>query len=382
MKPTFGLRALVIGLTAGALVGRSVPAAAQQGGARPATPRPVRSATIGPETRQQLLASLARAADFLKKQQQPDGRWERHPGITALVATALLRQPGTSHQAQLDITKRALDSLVALQKPDGGIYERDLPDYITSVAVMALVAGGRAQDRPAIDRARQFLVSQQLDEGEGLTPNDKFYGGMGYGGSTTRDGGRADMISLEYGLRALKDAGLATDSPVWRKAITFLRRAQNNNELNDQTWAGTDGGFVYYPGFSFSPLGELHSYGSVSYAGLLSYTYANLKAGDPSVEAVRKWIRDNYTVDENPGLGQKTVYYYYMVFARALQAADDTIITDASGRKHNWREELAAKLISLQHPDGFWVNSVPDEMQDNKVLVTTFVMSAIEAILK
>jgi squalene-hopene/tetraprenyl-beta-curcumene cyclase len=302
--------------------------------------------------------------------------------VTALVAASLLRQPGVPQAQKLELTKRALDSLVQLQKPDGGIYERDLPDYITSVSVMALVAGGRPEDRRAIERARDFLVKQQLDEGEGVKPDDKFYGGMGYGGTTTRDGGRADMVSLEYGLRAMKEAGLPKDDAAWQKAIKFLQRAQNNSETNDQRWAGNDGGFLYYPGFSFSPLGELHSYGSVSYAGLLSYTYANLTKSDPQVQAVMKWIRDNYSVDENPGLGQKTVYYYYMVFAKALKAVGETFVTDAQGRRHNWREELGQKLISLQHAEGFWVNSVPDEMQDNKVVVTAFTMSAIEAILE
>jgi squalene-hopene/tetraprenyl-beta-curcumene cyclase len=357
------------------------PMFAQRAG-QAAAARPNRSATLPPAVRQQLLDSLKRATAFLKQQQNPDGRWEKHPGVTALVAGALLRQPNVPKQELLDLTNRALDSLVALQKPDGGIYERDLPDYITSVSVMALVAGGRPADRKVIENARQFLVKQQLDEGEGVTPNDKFYGGMGYGGTTTRDGGRADMISLEYGLRALKEAGLPQNDAAWQKAIKFLQRAQNNSETNDQRWAGNDGGFIYYPGFSFSPIGELHSYGSVSYAGLLSYTYANLKRDDPQVQAVMKWIRDNYTVDENPGLGQKTVYYYYMVFARALQAVGDNMVVDASGRPHNWREELGRKLLSLQHPDGYWVNSVPDEMQDNKVVVTAFTMTAIEAILQ
>lgn len=355
------------------------PLAAQRSGR--GTP-PVRSAVLPPATRQQLLESLNRAAAYLKQQQQPDGRWEKHPGVTALVAASLLRQPNVPYEQKIAATKQALDALVQLQKPDGGIYERDLPDYITSVSIMALVAAGRAEDKRVIERARQFLVTQQLDEGEGVAPADKFYGGMGYGGTTTRDGGRADMISLEYGLRALKESGLASDDKVWQKAITFLQRAQNNSETNDQRWAGTDGGFVYYPGFSFSPLGELHSYGSVSYAGLLSYTYANLKRNDPQVQAVIKWIRDNYSVDENPGLGQKTVYYYYMVFAKALKALGDPIVTDARGRQHNWREELGTKLLSLQHRDGYWVNTVPDEMQDNKVVVTAFTMSAIEAILE
>ena len=45
-----------------------------------------------------------------------------------------------------------------------------------------------------------------------------------------------------------------------------------------------------------------------------------MKKEDARVQAVLKWVRDNYTVDENPGMGQKTVYYYYMVFAKALQA--------------------------------------------------------------
>ena len=47
-------------------------------------------------------------------------------------------------------------------------------------------------------------------------------------------------------------------------------------------------------------------------------------------------------VDENPGIGQKTVYYYYMVFAKALHAMGEPVITDSKGRKHNWREDLAA----------------------------------------
>ena len=36
----------------------------------------------------------------------------------------------------------------------------------------------------------------------------------------------------------------------------------------------------------------------------------------------------------------------------------------------------------MQHPEGFWVNTDKAEWQDNKVLVTAFTLSAIEAILK
>ena len=338
-----------------------------------------RGGALSAETRQRLMQSLGRAADYLRQQQGADGIWEKHPGITAMAATALLRQPGTTPAAQLPVVGKSLDALAKLAKPDGGIYEKMIPHYITAVSAMAFVAGGRPQDKPLIEKARRYLADHLLDEGEGVQPSDKFYGGMGYGG--TSDGGRADIISLEFGLRAMKEAGLPANDPAWEKAIKFLQRTQNNSETNDQEWATTDGGFVYYPGFSQIP-GGTRSYGSATYAGVMSYAWANLKKTDARTQSALKWIRNNYTVDENPGLGQKTVYYYYMVFAKALQASGENVIIDSNGVRHNWREELARKLLSLQHKEGYWVNTDKAEMQDNKVLVTSFTMMAIEAILQ
>ena len=68
------------------------------------------------------------------------------------------------------------------------------------------------------------------------------------GPATTRaDGRRADIISLEYALRAMKEAELPENDAAWQKAITFLQRTQNNSETNDQKWAANDGGFTYMP---------------------------------------------------------------------------------------------------------------------------------------
>jgi hypothetical protein len=56
---------------------------------------------------------------------------------------------------------------------------------------------------------------------------------------------------------------------------------------------------------------------------------------------------------------------------------------DSRGRSHNWREDLGQKLLSLQHPEGYWVNDKDRaEMQDNKVLVTAFTMAAIQNVLR
>jgi squalene-hopene/tetraprenyl-beta-curcumene cyclase len=346
--------------------------------APPARGRAAASQKMSADVRKKLTDSLERGAAYLRQQQHADGTWENHPGITAMAATALLKQPGVPKSAQLAVVGKTLDGLAKMAKPDGGIYQKDIPHYITAVSMMAMVAGGRPQDQPLIQKGRQYLAEHLLDEGEGVKPSDKFYGGMGYGG--TSDGGRADIISLEYGLRAMKEAELPENNAAWEKAIKFLQRTQNNSETNDQSFAANDGGFIYYPGYSQA--GETRSYGAATYAGIMSYSWSNVKKNDERVKAVLKWVRNNYTVDENPGVGQKTLYYYYMVFAKALQAVGENEIVDAKGQRHNWRDDLGRKLLSLQHPEGHWVNEDKAELQDNKVLVTSFTMMAIEATLQ
>ena len=355
-----------------ALMGLSTTGQAQQPPA--AKPGPGLSAA----TRKALTESLTKGAAYVQQQQKADGKYDPHPGITAMAAAALLRQPG-QHDTQLPAVAKSLDYLKTLVKPDGGIYEKMIPHYITAVAMQAFVAGGRAADKPAIEKARAYLADHLLDEGEGIAKSDKFYGGMGYGG--TSDGGIADIISLELSLRAMKDAELPANDAAWQKAITFLQRTQNNKETNDQGWSTRDGGFIYYPGYS-QVEGTTQSYGSGTYAGLLSYSWANLQKNDRRVQNTMKWIGEHYTVDENPGIGTKALYYYYMVFAKALQAYGGEAITDSKGVAHNWREDLATKLLALQNTDGSWVNTNPAEMQDNKTLVTSFSMMAIEAILQ
>jgi squalene-hopene/tetraprenyl-beta-curcumene cyclase len=333
---------------------------------------------LSPATRQKLTASLEKGAAFITSQQRPDGGFDANEGVTAVAVTALLRQPGRHDQA-LAATAKALDMLRGLSKPDGGIYNKIVPYYVTAVAVSALAAGGRPADKPVIDKGRQYLAERLLDEGEGLKPGDKFYGSLGYGGANGALQG--DIISLTFALEAMRDAGAGANDPSFAKAINFLQRTQNSSESNTESWAKDDGGFIYYPGTSVVA-NTTESYGSGTYAGMMSYLYANLKKTDLRVQGTLKWVRNNYTLDENPGIGQKTLYYYYMVFAKALRAAGEDVIVDARGRRHNWREELAAKLISLQKGDGSWVNSDPTEMQNNKVLVTAFTMMAIEATLQ
>jgi len=344
--------------------------------------RAAQGGRLTPETQRRLMDSVGKASAFLRLQQRNDGTFDANPGVTAVAATALLQLPGSNKGQQLKLVTSTLDYLAGLAKPDGGIHAGTIPHYITAVSVSALAAGGRPQDRPLMQKGGEYLAKNMLDEGEGVNKDSSWYGGMGYGGITRPDGRQADIISLEMSLKAMKESGLAANNPAWDKALTFLSRTQNNSETNDQKWAANDGGFVYYPGFTYHSEGGTKSYGSVSYTGLLSYSWANVKKDDQRVQGVVKWIRDNYTLDENPGTGQKTVYYYYMVLAKALQAYGIDTVIDGRGTSHNWREELAQKLISLQQADGSWVNTEPAEMQNNKTLVTSFTLSAVRAILE
>ena len=56
-------------------------------------------------------------------------------------------------------------------------------------------------------------------------------------------------------------------------------------------------------------------------------------------------------------MGSSGLYYYYHTAAKALDAAGVKELTDADGKKHDWRRDLVAELVKRQRPDGSWVNS-------------------------
>lgn len=334
------------------------------------------STGLSESTRGEILGSIRRGFHYLEENQKPDGSWENDLGITGLAALAFLRDPETPGPIPPHVD-RGLAYIAARAKPDGGIYVRDLPNYYTAVALKAIVASGKPEYAPLIEGAKGFLAGLQVDEGEGYTPDQKFYGGIGYGSDL-----RPDLANLEFALSALADTALPSEDALWKKALLFVQRTQNRSESNDQAWASDDGGFVYYPGFSYGGDAKgTQSYGSMTYAGLLSYAYADVGKDDPRVRAALRWIQDNYSLEENPGMGLKTLYYYYMVFAKALNAFGEETVVDREGRSHAWREELGRKLVSLQYPEGYWVNQDPAWWQDNKVLVTSFTLIALEHVL-
>ena len=347
---------------------------------------------------QEMRQSIARGNAWLVEQQKDAGHWDDEglPALTALSLTALARDPNLDLTEEMpEHLRKGYEWLVAQQKDDGGIYNRGLAVYNTATSVTALVSPGLGEYEPAIVKARRYLINNQWDIGEKGTTDNKNDGGIGYGSKDDH----TDMSNTYLAIEALAlsekvvDDGKFGDQPKldWDAALTFLSRSQNLKETNDQEWASDDpnnkGGFIYTPGDSKA--GEevtddgkvaLRSYGSISYAGLLSLVYAKLEPGDPRVVAVKEWLGKNYTMEENPNMGAEGLYYYYQAMAKAMNAAGINKLELADGSEADWRKDLAGKLLSTQREDGSWVNENGRWMESNPVLVTAYTVQALEEI--
>jgi squalene-hopene/tetraprenyl-beta-curcumene cyclase len=307
---------------------------------------------LTPAERERASRAVDAGLRYLRNQQAASGAWSDSVGITALALRGYLESPRHYNEADGAFITRPIAYILSHVNDDGSISESlQNRSYNTAVAIVALEATGNPAHRTVIANAQKFLTGLQIDEGEGYTSSHAYYGGIGYGGDE-----RPDMSNQYLALEALSRSNLAADDPVWARALTFISRSQNRSESNDQTWAGNDGGFTYMPGFS--PHGGTGSYGGITHAGLISLLFAGADRDDPRVKAAYDWIRANYTLDENPGAPDKQgLFYYYEAFAKSMKAFGETQVVDTAGVPHNWRSDLAAKLVSLQLADGSWVNA-------------------------
>jgi len=354
--------------------------------------------TIGTPANISLQNEVKRAIDkgreWLEKKQDTNGFWSTpdHPAITALALAAFRVGVNNADQKENEAVKRGYKYLLSCAQADGGIYRKDLPSYNTSLALVALVAANRAEHQPAISKARQFLIGLQADYDEPGKIDNALDGGIGYGIKDKRP----DLSNTSLALEALYLSKQSREKPElgsekdlnWTAAIRFIQSCQNLPSHNSEAWASGDpqnkGGFIYAPGRSMA--GEtnlssgrvaLRSYGSMSYAGLLSYIYADLKRDDPRVLAVMNWLRANFTLEENPGLGQQGLFYYYHTMAKALTLAGAGEFETKDGKSVHWREALALKLINLQTANGSWANENGRWFEKDPVLVTSYAVIAL-----
>ncbi|MDA1302647.1 MAG: terpene cyclase/mutase family protein [Proteobacteria bacterium] len=333
---------------------------------------------MDPALREKAGRAVDAGLHYLRLQQTEQGDYSNSVGITALALRGFLESHRGYNEGDGAFITRPVNFILNHVNDDGSISETNQNrSYNTAVAVVALAATNNPAYDEIIRNAQNFLKGLQVDTDEGYSSDHKYYGGIGYGSDE-----RPDMSNAYLALEALAKSKVARDDPVWEKALYFMTRSQNNSETNNQEWAGTDGGFIYAPGFS--PHGVLDSYGGMTHAGLITLLFAGVDKMDPRVQAAYDWIRDNYTLEENPGAPDKQgLFFYYNVFAKSMLAFGEPTVTDTSGVSHNWRNDIAAKLISLQLEDGSWVNQdSPRWWEGNPHLCTARAVIALDQALR
>ena len=347
--------------------------------------------------------AIQKGANWLKSQQNKEkGFWseEENPAITALALSALMGDPSRDKAAPLapEVTA-GYQFLREHRQQDGGIYVKGLANYNTSLSLMAFLALNEEKDQQLMLAARRYLIGLQQDYDTKGTTDNVMDGGIGYGGSSPH----SDLSNTTFGLEALyyskallADTGASEDKKVdldWAAAIQFVSRCQNLTATNASAWASDDpglkGGFIYDPENTKSgkvelPGGKvaLRSYGSMTYAGLLSFIYAGLTPDDQRVKAAREWLSANYTLEENPGMKLEGLYYYYHTMAKALSISKTQELVLKDGTKINWREDLARKLLNAQNGDGYWVNTAGRWKESDKIMVTAYALMSLEHIYR
>ena len=349
--------------------------------------------------RNELGLGIERGLAWLASNQNSNGWWSTpdQPAITALALLAFRGAPGDRHRnLNSPVQSKGYAFLLSCARPDGGIHRSSLVTYNTSISMLALLATDRAHDEPVILRARQFLVGLQRDFGEPGKADSPFDGGIGYGSKYDHsDMGNTSQAleALYFSKRLLRDKDLAGAKDLdWDALVHFLQSCQNLPSHTKERWASdapeNKGGFVYYPGHSMAG-GEtnsvtgrvaLRSYGSISYAGMMSYLYADLKRDDSRVTAVFDWLRQNYTLQENPGMGQQGLYYYFHTMAKALTIYGAAHLDLPGGRKVAWRRELGDRLLNLQQKDGSWVSDTARWLERDPALVTAYAVLTLNMI--
>ena len=101
--------------------------------------------------------------------------------------------------------------------------------------------------------------------------------------------------------------------------------------------------------------------------------HAKLDRADPRVREALEYCRKHWSVEENPGMGNQGLFYFYEIMARALSAAG---VEEVGG--HNWRKELSEKVISLQRENGSWYNENNRFWESDPVLCTSFALLVLQ----
>ena len=343
-------------------------------------------------------AAIQQGVAWLAAHQGEDGAFS-NPQFPGLSGLALWAVAASGDPAYSNVVKKGSDFILAKVQPDGGIYT-PIPDrkggglgtYNTAVCLTALAATGRDDITEVVLNARTYLAaSQHLGD-------DVFKGGFGYDKQTDR--AYTDLMNTHFVLEAMRrtqayedrrPAGQKRADLNWQAALEFAERLHNGPETGDNA-----GGFYYSPGDAKAGTEKiaakpdapgaattnetvvLRSYGSITYAGLLALVHCDVDRADPRVQSALNWASRHWTLDENPGMQDQGLYFFYNVMSRALAAAGLETIPREQGDAIPWAKELVGKVVSLRQDDGSWVNRNGRFLENDSVLATAYSVLALE----
>lgn len=379
----------VAGLVAGLLAG-----VASAGDSATMVASQAPAGVLSPSLANEVNAAVNRGLDWLAAKQAENGSWSNpdFPALTALSLWAIAQNPEPGRKAMTD---KAVKYLLSCVQTNGGIY-RDvagrkgggLSNYNTAISMTALHEVRDPALVPVIQNARKFIAGAQH------FGDDVYKGGFGYDSGTGR--AYTDLLNTFYAAEAMSRTADVEDSRPkgqgkvdinWAETVKFIERMQNKPESGDDA-----GGFYYNPtdpkaGAATNKEGVvvIRSYGSITYAGMLALVYANVGRDDVRVKSAMDWAAKHWTLDENPGMGQEGLYFFYNIMTRSLAAARRDTIARPNGTTLNWREEVAKKVVSLQKVDGatgqgHWENAVGRYWENDPVLVTAYCLLALESV--
>ena len=275
---------------------------------------------VDAKLRDDVLASIDRAQQFLISRQLNNGSWDtsftsRYPlGSSALVVLALLN-------SGLPPDHPAVDK--------GLNYLRSSPDpeqtYELSMVIMALAAAN--VDAGGVGRLADTLASYQRGGGGagGLG-----HGAWGYGPSGSGIGNWWDNSNTQFAILALREAammGHPIDEKVWRDAQSHWMQPGAGFGVPGQ-------GRAVVNGWEYTDGRGVAGSGSMTVAGIASLTITSSflrstkgEAADGSIdccavdaddaaareviEGGNRWLTQHFQVRSNPGAGSWLLYYLY-----------------------------------------------------------------------
>ncbi len=360
--------------------------------------------------------AVARATNYLIKQQDADGTWRSQTYAllkdgTSLTPFVLSALPEISEAAKarrrgfgvltswIDLTAQPPRVRIALQ----------YPVYTAALALQSLSHSSPGRNADEIAAWRTLLVEQQLDERNGWSPQDARYGGWSYSHERPTKPNEGQPLSplAEPNLSATAYAlaGLAVSDPerqtlavAARRARRFVERCQNFRENALPSDAKfNDGGFHFLlddevrnkPGFAGTDSqGERRflSYGSATADGLAAIILCGCDRLHPRVLAAQRWLIEHFDNPVHPGNYpasrehlQPALDFYY---AASLAAAWHRVgVQDAPRLEQGrWASALADRLIARQREDGSWSNPSVDVREDDPLVATSFALRALQSV--